>query len=354
VESCEFYKFGMQPTEFVCYIVGAYDILVADSHFEVSSDSISTSAVRIFNTLNTDLKTLFQIADPAVFTENLNGVAQKIRGLSGPNRVVLATKLKDAVNTGSYKLTASEAAAYQALGTVLTPVTVNLGSLVNALNGIYQAAGAAGASVAAVPATALVIGDSQAHTIVRNNRINGVLSLYGPSTGERLTTAEVNRIREGKMTGYFKDNTFTTTDAEIRLTGNRIARLAVGGEFWNNFKYALDNPGKGTALPPLFRLGTFTDNSFADVENYFPAGITMLTANHFALSMVSGMGGGGTTGVGPTAAIVIGKSASYTNNHGAYINGVPLAVVYGITNATMNPNVFKTVNQWLDLHECYF
>jgi hypothetical protein len=292
LESCHLRLTAAQPDGFLCSMAGAARIHLANNVMEAYTDVKATSTAKVLAGLNADLANLVAIQDPQVFNLKVAEAAQRLATLQLPARQNLVKGLQTALK--DVTLTEAEHVAYTNLAKVMLADAVNAQALAGVLGAIRNAADAA------VPATALIIGDSNADTALRNNEIRGVVSLYGPPGSEHLTPGELDNVPKVKdQEGMPLPN----PGAALQLDDNHLTRLTVGADTLKIIKDALAK-GEPETLPRVFRSGFFTNNVMALGENILVAKHLALTSNWFELTDV------------PVAALCIADAATYTGNHG--------------------------------------
>jgi hypothetical protein len=245
---------------------------------------------------------LYKIQDPEVFRAQAAKTAAELAGLSKTARAAVV----DGVNKGLKNRTIGllENETYRTLNNILSAEAVDVKVLTVVLTNIRAAA-----DVAAGP-TALALEDNTADVLLSNNRIRGMISLYGMPDDTSLAGVNFQSIGDIKKNHYLL---MKNPGGIIRFTENRLSRVVVGKAMTAAIKQLLNEPAKGT-LSGLFHSCFFSDNLVEGTENFLVAQNVTMASNG-----LPPMETGPLPDAPPTQtadALVVADAATYTGNYG--------------------------------------
>jgi hypothetical protein len=153
-------------------------------------------------------------------------------------------------------------------------------------------------------ALAVVIGFEGGDATLVDNRIVGVLSIYGEPGEIILTDSQLGALRQRIVAGAVR---LRGAEECLFLARNRISKLRVAGDLIIELR---DITQPGGEVAGLFRTARLTDNVFALGANDLLCVEANLTANRFARAET------GIEGADARFAVVMGQEAFYVGNHG--------------------------------------
>lgn len=142
------------------------------------------------------------------------------------------------------------------------------------------------------PGTALAIEDGKGEVALNDNRIEGMLSLYGSSP----TEVEFTPYELGRLKNRVNLLSHRVQKGVLNLRGNRIDRIVVGDRMASVIREKLlKQRGKPPELDEIFRLIFLSNNVIREGPNQILAVNLSLNSNFFGRVM-----GGSTNGLGVT------------------------------------------------------
>jgi hypothetical protein len=142
--------------------------------------------------------------------------------------------------------------------------------VVGALKSIFGAVAESGL------ASALAITDANADTVIENNKIDGVVGLYGIPTSKGLNQEDLDKLRNLTKEKGMK---YTGRDKILQLRGNRIIRLVIGDFMTARIREVI-NAG-GTEIKGVYKSSFFTENVIEGVNNQIASGHLAVCSNDF-------------------------------------------------------------------------
>lgn len=222
---------------------------------------------------------LFAIAERGAFVVEARAVAEKLAGLNPNQRRQRATRLRISLDQNSDLLTDLERFTFpQFVGSLLTN-TVDVAGLASNLNDIRTAA------IAARPAAALLVASAEAATMLDNNRITGLLSLYGLPGGKSLDPSELHGLKRLASSGRIR---FVGTVQTLQLRNNRLTRLVVSERLIETLRSVLDN--QGGSVTESFATALLSDNVIELPDNHLIALNNGLSATRFHARQIGVLG----------------------------------------------------------------
>jgi S-layer protein (TIGR01567 family) len=140
------------------------------------------------------------------------------------------------------------------------------------------------------PGTALVISDGKGDATIKDNRITGIISLYGPTNGpQEFSSMMIESLKNDellKIVKLAKDNLLDVKGQEgvLRLRGNRITRMDVGWRVVNDIKKLLDQATGKLELSDAFWQISLADNIINRENNFWIAREIRFHMNRFDVS----------------------------------------------------------------------
>ena len=169
------------------------------------------------------------------------------------------------------------------------------------------------------PGTAIMIMDGGAETIIENNDIVGVISLYG-IYGKAVLTNDDLQALSGLIID--QDVSFSESLGALQLRNNRLTRLVISKDMVDRIKKVIsDQEGE---LEGMYRRSFLTENSIESGDNQFLSQHLLLTSNSFEILGVEAVTG---TALQKVAGTAIGQSTIFMGNYAFE----PQTVLYNIS-----------------------
>lgn len=282
--------------------IGAFDLI-----------RIEDTSIEVFGGPRTDHLTIIK---DLLEREGIGDFLRRARELAGRLAAVPgeARDLGKAVLEHNTDLSYEERASYQTLGEVLLEGELREREIVAAFVRVRDAA------ITATAGIGLIIEDGVAETWLENDRIPGIVCLYGPPSTESSGINFVALLRTMAAAGQLP--AVPPRGADLHLRDNRLGRLGVGKDVMaqlangggddRNFKY------------PLYRSALLSGNAIESGSNILVASKIALASTQFA--------GGEDLGV------LVSDSVSVVGNI-APSPGATLISIARITEAVANPNL---------------
>ncbi len=122
----------------------------------------------------------------------------------------------------------------------------------------------------------LVVGDAEADTILDNNRIYGVVSLYGEPGESNLNRDYLHLFRRQVIAGAIS---LDAGPGVLHAHDNHFARLVIGVKKLSEIRGVIEEQGGG--IGDLYKSAFFTDNLFETGNNQLLADALSLSSNTF-------------------------------------------------------------------------
>ncbi|HSD57541.1 MAG TPA: DUF6519 domain-containing protein, partial [Methanotrichaceae archaeon] len=237
-------------------VIEAYERERRDIHEEIMQKSEMASG-------------LFKVEDRLSFIQQAEQVAGKIASLELEDRITISRKLEDVIS--QIRVTEEEAASYKRLGAALRiEGRVDPNTLFELLLDIFDAAAFSS------PHTALILEDGNGDATIVDNRITGVVSLYG----DQLPDANIeweNGLE--RLAARLKERPaqFINVRNSLWLRGNSLTTMRLGSDI---IKQILESANP-IEFKGIFRLIFLTDNFIQLGQNHLLAQEVRLTSNRF-------------------------------------------------------------------------
>jgi hypothetical protein len=289
---------------------------VIESFLNTSLDSPR----KVFEIVGNGVPGLFKKFNIKDFDRETIEVSKKLTGISQGNRAQLAGRLR--VSIRRLKISNAEKEAYSEFVNIISPGKVDETALIENIRRIRDL------SIRLNPGTAIMIMDGNAETIIENNYIIGVISLYGNYGRSKLTDRELKPIKT-----FFASEiswTLLRPQGTLRLRNNRVTHLVSDDIIGRIVRYV--NNEDTSALKGfngIFKQSFIAENSVESGDNQFLSQQLFLNSNSFEIMGVVAETGAASTKVAGTA---IGQSAIFMGNYASE----PETVLYNISKESSN------------------
>ncbi len=295
-------------------------------HFEGNMVSVLLESSLVFATPlfeGTAAAGLFDVAPRLEFARAALVSAEALRSMSARDRRELAVRIDEFVTAHS-EMSEVEATGFATLAGTLRRSAREFTA--EALAGELIAA--RDRLVLTRPGVALVIRDAGADAILEGNDVVGIVSLYGPPSGQKVSLDSLREMLENffkqAQTGKVK---FTGKQRGfLQMRGNTLGQVVVGDGL---IKQIAKLSAEGGELTGLYRSAFVTDNLFETGDNLLSAAHLALSSNHF--DPASGF----------LMAAAIGETGVYLGNRGPHSDASLLDITLESEQAAnVNLNVF--------------